>query len=193
MLMTDVVLSGFRGALKSLESELPVMPLSGWNESVLRYHFCRAVATASPGTQQFVECGKIDLVLAQEDLRAFVEFKFYWQPRRFDPYGRPQAGFKGGPSLKNLREFQSCVHQLAERASAPGLSKYVVLVYADRANGSSSGLRFADHYDQYDHPPGRSQIRLLEAGNPIASGEGIVKAKLYEVGAAQQGDEADER
>jgi hypothetical protein len=180
MPMTDVVLAGFRGALKSLDLELPVMPLSRWNESVLRWHFCRAVAIASPGTQQFVECGKIDLVLAQDALRAFVEFKFYWQPRRFDPYGRAQAGFKGGPSLKNVREFESCVNQMAERASRPGLSKYIVLVYADRADGGPSQTHFSDHYDQYQH----QSIRLVEMGNPIAGGEGIVRAKLFEVEAA---------
>lgn len=176
--MTEAVQAGFRGAVKSLESELQVMPLSRWNESVLRYYFCRSIATAHPDAEQFVECGKIDLVLAQAGLRAFVEFKFYWKPRRFDPYGHAQPGFKGGPSLKNLGEFRACIDQLAERPPAPGLSKYVVLVYADRTDEGRPKPRFSDHYDKYQHP----RIRLVESSNPIASREGMVRAKLYEVG-----------
>lgn len=184
--MTEVVRAGFRGAVKSLESELQIMPLSGWNESVLRYYFCRSIANTHPDAEQFVECGRIDLVLAQATLRAFVEFKFYWHPRRFDPYGRTQPGFKGGPSRKNLGEFQACIDQLAERPPAPGLSKYVVLVYADRTGEGRPKLRFADHYDEYQHPHAQVGVQLVESSNPIASREGMVRAKLYEIGAAQQ-------
>ena len=186
--MIEVVHAGFRGAVKLLESELQVMPLSRWNESVLRYYFCRSIATAHPDAEQFVECGRIDLVLAQAAFRAFVEFKFYWHPLRFDPYGLDQRGFKGGPGLKNLGEFQACIDQLAERSPAPRLSKYVVLVYADRTEDKGRQKhRFSDHYDEYQHP----QVRLVESSNPIASREGIVRAKLYEIGAAQQSVAAD--
>ena len=106
--MIEVVHAGFRGAVKLLESELQVMPLSRWNESVLRYYFCRSIATAHPDAEQLVECGRIDLVLAQAAFRAFVEFKFYWHPLRFDPYGLDQRGFKGG--VRALRTWASFRH-----------------------------------------------------------------------------------
>ncbi len=35
--MRKGVEAGFRGAMKALESELPLRPLSRWNESVFRY------------------------------------------------------------------------------------------------------------------------------------------------------------
>lgn len=182
--MTEVVQEGFRGSVRFLESELQVMPLSRWNESVLRYFFCRSIATTHPHVEQFVECGRIDLVLAQAALRAFVEFKFYWQPRRFDPYGKDQPGFKGGPSLKNLREFHSCIEQLAERPQSLGLSKYVVLVYADRTNVDQPELKYSSHYDEFQH----LRVQLIESSNPIVSHEGVVRAQLYAVVAAQRVD-----
>jgi hypothetical protein len=57
--MADVVRSGFRGAVSSLALDPREMPLSRWNESVLRNYFCRAVALADPEADQFVECGEI--------------------------------------------------------------------------------------------------------------------------------------
>ena len=41
------------------------MLLSSWNESVLRYYFCRSIATIYQDVAQFIECGQIDLVLTQ--------------------------------------------------------------------------------------------------------------------------------
>jgi hypothetical protein len=184
--VNDVVLAGFRGSVQTLEGELNVMPLSRWNESVLRYYFCRSVATAFPGVEQLVECGKIDLVLTRAPARAFIEFKFYSHPVRFDPYGGGERGFKGRPSLKNLREFQACIDQLHARAAIPGLSKYVVLVYADPADDSQPGPRYSKHYEEYRHAREGVMIRLIEATEPISTDEGTVRAKLFEVGAAQQ-------
>lgn len=187
--MRGEVVLGFRGALDTLKSELPVMPLSRWNESVLRYYFSRAVALAHPGVEQFVECDKIDLVLAGKGLRAFVEFKFYVNPRRFDPYGRPRSGFKGGPSLKNLAEFRSCVDQLAGRTTVPGLSKYVVLVYADGVGGRRAKHRYSSHYDEYAHPTDTG-LGLVESAGPIESIEGTVLARLFEITGVPARDDA---
>lgn len=180
--MTDIVLAGLRGALESLKSELPLMPLSRWNESVFRYYFCRAVAIADSAVEQFVECGKIDLVIAQGGRRAFVEFKFYWKPRRFNPYTGSQKGFKGGPGPKNLGEFQRCINKLAERDTIPGLSKYIVLVYADRNGDGSKNSRFAGDYDDYKHLHEAIAIQsVIVARDVILSPDGDVSANLYEI------------
>src|SRR5208282_3472565 len=100
--MERVVQGAFRSAFEHLRAEVAVMPLSRWNESVFRYWFCRSVATGNPDVEQFVECDKIDLVLSRGNARAFVEFKFYRHPQRFDPYSGNICGFKGGPDPKNL-------------------------------------------------------------------------------------------
>jgi hypothetical protein len=178
--MNEVVQTAFRSTVPFLSSELAVMPLSRWTESVLRFFFCRFVATAYPEVEQFVECGKIDLVLTSPPLRAFIEFKFYRHPLRFDPYNGKEYGFKGGP--KNLEEFQACIDQLHERRTMPNLSKYVVLVYADPSDGRRPKSRFSRYYDDYHHPRDNVALRLVEAGGPFATKEGIVKARLYEVG-----------
>ena len=183
--MNDVVLAGFRGAVQSLESELKVMPLSRWNESVLRYFFCRALATAHEHVEHFVECGKIDLVLSHAALRAFIEFKFYAHPIRFDPYGRGRLGLKGGPSRKNLGEFRACIDQLHAQAPMPGLSKYVVLVYADPADQSHPRLRYSEHYDDYQHWRNEVPLRHIETAQPIRAYEAVVRARLFEVGPTQ--------
>ena len=188
--MNDVVQVGFRGIVLALGAEPRAMLLSRWNESVSRYHFCRAIAAERPGVEQFVECDRIDLVLVQRPLRGFVEFKFYARPLRFDAYGHSQRGFKGGPSQKNLGEFASCIDQLYARQSVPGLSKYIVLVYADPEGDSRPRLTYARHYDNYKHPRHESRLRLMEAGSEIPPTDVVVRAKLYEV--AQESDAADE-
>jgi hypothetical protein len=179
--MNEVVQTAFRSTVKFLPSEFAVMPLNRWNESVLRYYFCRFLAMARPDVEQFVECDKIDLVLGQPPLRAFIEFKFYRHPLRFDPYDGKARGFKGGPGRKNLEEFQACIDLLHNRSSVPDLSKYVVLVYADPTDGSRPNLRFSHHYDEYHHPRNQVAIRLVESSGPIETKEGIVKSQLYEV------------
>lgn len=131
--------------------------------------------------EQFVECGKIDLVLRQPPEVAFIEFKFYRHRRRYDPYdGRPR-GFKGGPGPKNAGEFQACIDQLHKRPSVPDLSKYVVLVYADPTDGSRPNLRFSDYYDDYRHPHAHVPIRRIECSEPIETTDAIVQAQFYEV------------
>ena len=184
--MNEVVQVGFRGIVRALEAEPRAMLLSRWNESVLRYHFCRAIAAVHPEVEQFVECDRLDLVLVQAPLRGFIEFKFYARPLRFDAYGRGQRGFKGGPSQKNLGEFEACIDQLHARESVPGLSKYIVLVYADPKGDSRPRLTYAKHYDDYKHPRDEFRIRLMEASPEIPATDVVVRAKLYEVGAAQQ-------
>lgn len=170
--------AAFRGSLGALRAELPTMPLSRWNEAVFRYIFSRAIATHDPEIEQFVECKAIDLVLAKAGARAFIEFKFYVHPDGFDPYTGVRTGYKGRPSPANLREFRDCVDTLAARPSAPGLSKYIVLLYADRADERRVGRRYADDYAEYRHPT-EVGLALLESSEPIESREGVVHAKLF--------------
>jgi hypothetical protein len=181
--MIDVVESAFRKTVERIRSEVRLMPLSRWNESVVRYWFCEALATAHPDVEQFVECDKIDLVLSRSPQRAFIEFKFYRHPRRFDPYDGNPRGFKGGPGRQNLREFQSCIDMLHRRRSQSGLSKYLVLIYADPTDGSRPSLRFARQYEEYHHPDEAVALRLVESSEQILTSD-VVRAQLYEVGAA---------
>ncbi len=180
--LESVVRNAFLGALNHLHSEAAVMPLSRWNESVLRYYFCRCIATAHNEVEQLVECARIDLVLSRESQRAFVEFKFYRHAQRFDPYDGAVCGQKGGPSRKNLSEFQGCVDQLNERSSIDGLEKYVVLVYADPTDENPDKRRFSDNYDAYRHPRPEVDLRLLEASEPFATGDEVVQGRLFAVG-----------
>ena len=180
--MNEVVQTAFRRTVKFLPSELKIMPLSRWNESVLRYFFCRFLAKADPEVEQFVECDHIDLVLKSSRLVAFVEFKFFIHPRRFDPYDGTARGFKGGPGRQNLREFRACIDRLHKRPPTPGLSKYVVLVYADPADGSRPGGRYSHYYDQYRHPR-TDVVRRVKRSGPIDTTECmLVRAQLYKVG-----------
>lgn len=179
--MNKVVQTAFHGTVDFLRSEIGLMPLCRWNESVLRYYFCRSLATTYPRVQQFVECDKIDLVLRRPPWVAFIEFKFYRLPCRHDPYdGRP-CGFKGGPSRKNVREFQTCIDRLHERPFMPHLSKYVVLIYADSIDGSGPKRRFAHYYDDYRHPHDSVSLRRIECSEPFETTDAIVRAQLYEV------------
>jgi len=157
------------------------MPFDRWNEPVLRYYFCRSLAMTYPQVEQFVECDKIDLVLRQPPLIAFIEFKFYRHSRRFDPYdGRPR-GFKGGPNRKNVREFQACIDQLHRRPSVPHLSKYIVLVYADPMDNSKPNYRYSHYYDDYRHARDGVLLHRIACSGPIETTGTIMRAQLYEV------------
>lgn len=179
--MEKEVLTTFRTTAKFLRSELSLMPLSRWNESVLRYYFCRFLATTHPGVQQLVECDKIDLVLRHPPCTAFVEFKFYRHPLRYDPYDGAFRGYKGGPGPKNLAEFEACIDQLHSRRVVRGLSKYVVLVYADPLDGSRPKLRFSRQYDNFRHPDCTVTVRLVDHIGPVEVDNAALQAQLYEV------------
>lgn len=179
--MREAVQSTFRNLVAFLPSEFAVMELSRWTESVLRYFYCRRLHESFPGVQQFVECNRIDLVLRQGTASAFVEFKFYCHPRQYDPYDGRYKGYKGGPSPKNLKEFRSCVDQLHKRRTTSGLSKYIVLVYADPTDGSRPRLTYSRQYDQYRHATENTPLQLLESSTPFETKDAIVRAHLYEV------------
>lgn len=183
--MDAVVVSGFSGAIDNLREEAGIMPMSRWNESVFRHCFCRSIAKACPEVGMFIECSKIDLVLSHETQRAFVEFKFYRHPKRFNPYaGGKEKGYKGGPGNKNHSEFASCIERLHGRTPAPGLSKYVVLVYIDPTDGSRPGQRYSPYYDDYRHLGAEVEMRNQLSSEPFETSEGVVKGRLYKIGSA---------
>ncbi|MFG1722171.1 hypothetical protein ACGFII_26460 [Micromonospora chalcea] len=179
--LDGIVRSTFRHTIEFMPAELQRAPLASWNESVFRYFFCRHLPGVDEGVQPFVECDRIDLVLHGGDEKAFLEFKFYVHPRRYDPYTGDSSGFKGGPGLQNLHEFQRCVQQLHDRKSVPGLSKYIVLAYADPLSGSTPGKRYSDYYDDYRHSDERVALDLQESAEFINAREERIQAKLFTV------------
>jgi len=183
--LDEAILGAFKRAIEFLPDELAVMPLSRWTESVLRYYFCRFLAAAVRDVKLFVECDTIDLVVALPPYRAFVEFKLYGHPRRFNPYTGEQCGYKGGPSSQNLREFQKCVDDLVARTAAPNLSKFVALVYADPAEVSRGKRRYSDNYDAH-HLIQDGVLLPVWSSEPIAADNAIIAARLFQVGDARQ-------
>ena len=176
-----VVRSTFLRTIEFMPGELRRAPLASWNESVFRHFFCRQLHDVDEGVQQFVECERIDLVLHRGEEKAFVEFKFYVHPQRFDPYTGGSSGFKGGPSPQNLREFQRCVHQLHDRKSVPGLSKYIVLAYADPLGESTPGKQYSYYYDDYRHSDDKVVLDLQQSAGPFDTCTERIQAKLFTV------------
>jgi hypothetical protein len=177
----EILKSTLCSLVEFMPREIATMPLSRWSESVLRYFFCRFLAAASPEVTQFVECDKIDLVLRLGESKAFVEFKFYTRPQRFDAYDGRLCGFKGGPGPKNLAEFQSCVDKLHARRNVPGLSKYIVLVYSDSVANKQSRNQYSYHYDEYTHPIASVPFRVLEFKDVMDIASESVRARLYKI------------
>ena len=182
--LEGVVQEAFSRSREYVRQEVDIVPLTQWNESILRYYFCRSVANDDTQVKQFIECDRIDLVLSRGTSRAFIEFKFYRRPRRFDPYSEQMHGFKGGPGRKNLSEFQSCIDKLHERPYVPGLSKYVTLLYAEDLPdiGSRRKVTYSCDYDAYEHPQQNVIVREVAVWEPFVASEELVKGRLYEVG-----------
>ncbi|MEU1644314.1 hypothetical protein [Micromonospora zamorensis] len=180
--MDDIVRSTFSSTVEFMPEELSRMPLSRWNESIFRYFFCRQLSDAYPDVRQFVECDRIDLVVHSAEEKAFVEFKFCLHPLKFDPYTGDPSGYKGGPGPRNLVEFRKCVDYLHGRKPMHGLSKYIVLVYADPIGQSSPGNKYSVHYDDYLHSDEKVTLDLVKSGGPIESGDDRVQARLFAVG-----------
>ena len=181
-LLAEVVRDAFHEATDHLRLDVEMMPVDRWNESVFRYFFCRQIAVAHKEVSQFVECGLIDLVLALDSQRAFVEFKFYRLAPRFDPNDGTPRGYKGAAGPKNLGEFRSCVNQLHDRPVPAGTVKYVVLVYADDARNRRR--KFSADYDEYRHPRADVALQVVATAGPFEVGQGVVRASLYRVGGA---------
>lgn len=181
--MQDVIKPVLRASVDTLVQDLEIMPIDRWNESVFRHYFCHEMALQNPDVDQFVESGRIDLVLHRPPQRAFIEFKFYIHRARINAYDSSQRGFKGGPGPANLAEFRECIDRLHERDSAPSLDKFVVLFYADPEVRSPHGARsFSSYLDEYDHPTEDVRLHLADSYGPISSSGNRICTQLFEVG-----------
>lgn len=97
--MQEVVQTTFHSTVEFLPSEFEVMPLSRWTESVLRYYFCRFLTKSHPEVEQFIECGRIDLVLWMSPHRAFPRTAHSLSSSCIDTlFGSiPMTGRRGAP------------------------------------------------------------------------------------------------
>ena len=61
--LEGVVREAFSRTREYVWQEVDIVPLTLWNESILRYCFCRSVANDDTEVKQFIECDRIDLVV----------------------------------------------------------------------------------------------------------------------------------
>ena len=166
------------------------MPLDRWNESVYRYYFCRSVAKTNPEVKQYIECNRIDLVLDLGAHRAFLEFKFYSHPPRFNPNDLKPHGYKGGLSKKNIEEFRDSIKKLNERNPDKHLLKYLVLVYWD-FDETPLERKYDHFYEKYTLSKNDvvvKQVEPYEFSTELLDRKVQVKARLYKITTAQKRD-----
>ncbi|HXZ14078.1 MAG TPA: hypothetical protein VEG64_16955 [Candidatus Sulfotelmatobacter sp.] len=181
--MRKLIKRAFNDTAESLPRELKTMPLGRWSEGVFRYFFCRFLSKANASIVQRLECDHIDLVLRGKHEIAFVEFKFYWRPPRFNPETDQPCGFKGGPGKKNLSEFRKCIKKLGSRRSDPNLSKYVVLLFADPLHTPRQKNSFARSYGDYKHTSRGTTVQSLSQKSFHAD-EHAITCRLFEISRA---------
>jgi len=181
--MRNLIKRAFNDTVAFLPRELKTVPLGRWSEGVFRYFFCRFLSNAHRGIDQLVECNHIDLVLRGVREIAFVEFKFYWRPPRFQPQTGERCRFKGGPGKKNLSEFRECIKKLASRRTDPNLSKYVVLLYADPPATPHQKSSFAKSFDNYKHVSRGTTVKCL-AQKSFHADKHAITCRLFEVSRA---------
>lgn len=181
--MRVLIERAFSDTVELVQSELKTMPLDRWSEGVFRYFFCRCFSNANPSIIQHVECDRIDLVLRGEFESAYIEFKFYQRPPKFNSKTGAPCGYKGGPGRKNMWEFQQCVEQLGNRCFEPNLSRYVVLFYADPPAASLQKNSFAESYGAYNHANREITVQCV-AHKSLETDTHTLACKLFEVSRA---------
>jgi hypothetical protein len=103
-------------------------------------------------------------------LGAFIEFKFYSHPPKYDPYTGFRIGRKGGPSLKNLREFEKCIRELHRRKQDQNIAKFIVLAYADPVNAKTK--TYGGYYDDFTIPSERNiNLKMIDSIESIGCGK----------------------
>jgi hypothetical protein len=180
--MRQLLISAFEDAVAQIKAEVALMPLTRWNESVLRFMYSGAVARLGQDVTQFVECSKIDLVFHRKSERAFVEFKFYTHSTKYDALSGIETGMKGYPSSKNRREFQRCVETLRRRpVDSYKVLKLVALFYADPVN---TNKKYDTDYGDSSGVEHRLKICPLVKIESFLSSDpqNSCNARLYEVG-----------
>ncbi len=181
--MRVLVERAFDDTVELVQGELKTMPLDRWSEGVFRYFFCRCLSNAHPSIVQHVECDRIDLVLRGEFETAYIEFKFYQRPPKFNSKTGAPCGYKGGPGRKNFGEFQKCIEQLGNQSLEPDLSRYVVLFYADPPATAHQKHSFAKSYGEYKHVNHEITVQCI-AHKSLETDKHTIACKLLEVSRA---------
>lgn len=179
--MRQLLIKAFKETTRQIKTDLAMMPPERWNEFVFRFMYSRAVAKQERGIKQFSECDKIDLVLHRGSERAFLEFKFYLHAARYNPLCGDKIGWKGGPGLKNCREFNTSVKTLRERSTPCRVLKLVALFYSDPVH--TRGRTFDACYGDMSGVERKLKIRRLVSIGPFPynGSESTCSARLYEV------------
>lgn len=178
------IISAFRQMIHRAFDEPQKLRLDLWNESVLRWLFCNELLQLHADWRQFIECGRVDLVVECPPNMAFIEFKFYRHAKRY-LVGKGYRGFKGGAGVQNLGEFRKSIDDLGERPPGENLGKYIILVYADLLDLHPKKIRYATQYDTYRHDGIHVELTELDSVGPIGTSEEIIQARLYKLLARQ--------
>lgn len=156
-------------ACSVLPAEIRSVPLEHWNESVFRFLLVRQLLSLAPDTSCWSEWNRVDLVLSAPTGATLVEIKFYTHGEIRDHAGRVLRS-KGGPSKKNVLEFNASLATLADSANMPWAvscggvaAAFLVLAYFDPVQASKGKDSFAKHYGH------------LLAGGPIVAVDTIVQ------------------
>jgi hypothetical protein len=167
-------------AWAAVSREIPKTPLPFWSESVFRFYVIQALLREKSDWLCQKEWRSVDLLVEKDGVRVPIEFKFYVHSSCSDG---PVTWRKGGPSMKNYREFCECVKKLKSfgRESPPTSShgkiahRLLLLVYEHRSSHKTT--KYADYYDR-EH----SGLRLERSLSPIPCGDtGELRCCLYEV------------
>jgi len=120
-----------------IKEELDTIPLSLFNESILRYFFCKKLLQNNPRLKCQIEWyERIDLFIKSSNENILIEFKFYQYPKRYSIDCKSYT-LKGYPSNKNFDEFRKCVEKLEKienrlfkhTGKKLKYKKYIILAY----------------------------------------------------------------
>ena len=180
--MGRIVIDVFRRTASTLSKELRSICLHHWHESILTFLFVKEVLRYDDSLTCFVECDRIDLVIRKGNLGAFIEFKFYLHPPKYDPYTGARIGRKGYPSPQNLKEFENCIDELHRRKQNQNITKFIVLAYADPVNAKTK--TYGGYYDDFTLPSERNiNIKMIDSIESIRCGKtnSVITLKLFEI------------
>jgi hypothetical protein len=177
-----IIIDVFRRTASTLSKDLESVCLDYWQEGILRFLFVKEALRYDSSVTCFVECDHIDLVLRKGNTGAFIEFKFYLHSPKHDPYTGARIGRKGHPSLKNLREFKKCVHELHGRKQDQNIAKFIVLAYADPVNAKTK--TYGAYYDDFTIESAADiNFKMVDSVQSIMCGKtnSMVTLKLFEI------------
>jgi hypothetical protein len=125
----SLVQQSLRSAMSCLEKHSKLVGFQNVDESTFRSFVLAEIMRLDPDAKCQTEWQRFDLLVQAKDQNAVLEFKFFYGPRRTKNLDGSDGAWKGGPSLKNEREFQQCVEKLIEERRPEIEYKFLVLVY----------------------------------------------------------------